>query len=489
MASKRKSTYTPAPEPQGELLMRVQTILAVQSGVLTVSEAAKRLGMSRNHFQTLMHRGLHGLVEAVMPKPAGRPAKPEEQAALEQEVKQLRAENRKLKAQVESSKRFLSVATQFLHGTPRQTRSRAKATSPQPTAVPQTSATTPTASETRSDGEDADGDARAVVDAATELVSAGVPADMAAATVGCSPRTLRRWKARVQRGEPLRRTRGRRMGPAATGQARASAVAIVRACRGRIGAESLRHVTQLTRSQSREIVASVRTSLETERKAAAAKITITRPHVMRAMDGVHVQTADGKRIALPIADAAVPFKTSVSVHDRYDGDAVALALRGDFDAHGPPLFLRMDRAKQHQVPQVRALLEEHRVLVLHGPPRYPRFYGQLERQNRELREWLGDTASRTHRELMGECEEARRVLNEVFPRRTLGWRTAAEMWNSASSFAVDRVRLAEEVDEEERRIRLELADRPRADDKARRLAIESVMARHGWLIRQEGGWC
>ena len=47
------------------------------------------------------------------------------------------------------------------------------------------------------------------------------------------------------------------------------------------------------------------------------------------------------------------------------------------------LVVRMDRAKAHRAPRVTALLDAHKVLVLHGPPRYPRFYGQLERQNRE----------------------------------------------------------------------------------------------------------
>ena len=500
MASKKKSTYTPAPEPQGELLMRVQTILAVQGGILTVSEAAKRLGMSRNHFQTLMHRGLHALVEAVMPKPAGRPAKPEEQVKLEQEVKLLRAENAKLRAQLDSSKRFLSVATQFLHGTGRQRRTSRTAET-QPTASPSTSPASPPTeaatsgnaqtTESPSESDDPDGAARAAMKYVDELREAGVPAELAAATVGCSSATIRRWRRRQRRGQALRLSPGRRPAEPVRGATRVAAESIVRACRGRIGAETLRHaVPALTRSRSKEIIGSVRTALEAERKAEAAKIIITLPNVMRALDGVHVRTREGKRIALPIADSAVPFKTSVSVAARYTGEAVAAALRRDFDEHGAPLFLRMDRAKQHQVADVRRVLDEHGVIVLHGPPRYPCFYGQLERQNRELRDWLGDTRGLSDDELAEECARARRVLNEVIPRRTLGWITAASAWSAASStLEVDREALAEEVDEEQKRIRRSLTDGPWADDKARRLAIESVMARHGWLIRREGGWC
>ena len=73
---------------------------------------------------------------------------------------------------------------------------------------------------------------------------------------------------------------------------------------------------------------------------------------------------------------------------RYDGEAVADILRRDFDTFGAPLVLRMDRATAHDVPAVRELLAQQGVLALHGPSYYARYYGQLERQNREHRQWL-----------------------------------------------------------------------------------------------------
>lgn len=199
MPSKKKSTYTPAPNLQGELLMRVQTILAVQGGILTVSEAAKRLGMSRNHFQTLMHRGLHGLVEAVMVKPAGRPAKPQKEAKLEEEVKELRKQNATLKTQLDSSKRFLSVASQMLQSSGRQTGTR-------PTTKGEA---------TPNEKEDPDGAARAALKHVDELVSGGASVELAAAAVGKSSATVRRWRRRTKRGAAPRSRRGRRPGLAA----------------------------------------------------------------------------------------------------------------------------------------------------------------------------------------------------------------------------------------------------------------------------------
>src|SRR5262249_20196448 len=58
------------------------------------------------------------------------------------------------------------------------------------------------------------------------------------------------------------------------------------------------------------------------------------------------------------------------------------------DAPGAPLVCRLDRARQHHTAAVLAALRRHGVLILHGPPHCPRYYGPLERQNREHRQWL-----------------------------------------------------------------------------------------------------
>lgn len=52
----KKKTYEPAPQVPSALRERYATMLEVIQGRITVSDGARRLGMSRNHFQTLMHR-------------------------------------------------------------------------------------------------------------------------------------------------------------------------------------------------------------------------------------------------------------------------------------------------------------------------------------------------------------------------------------------------------------------------------------------------
>src|SRR5688572_7265720 len=113
---KKNKNYTPAPQVPPEMLERLALVQEMLAGKTTVSEAARRLGMSRNHFQTILHRGLAGLVEAIGPKSGGRPAKAKEVQDLEAEVARLRRENSELSERVGTTDRLLEVASGLLHG-------------------------------------------------------------------------------------------------------------------------------------------------------------------------------------------------------------------------------------------------------------------------------------------------------------------------------------------------------------------------------------
>lgn len=108
--------YISAPGIPAELSERYQVITEVISGALSVSEGAKRLGLSRNRFQSLLHRALAGLMEGMAVQAAGRPAPPESQRQLQQEVDQLRKENRRLRERVETTDRILHLASGMLKG-------------------------------------------------------------------------------------------------------------------------------------------------------------------------------------------------------------------------------------------------------------------------------------------------------------------------------------------------------------------------------------
>ena len=121
-------SYVPAPRVPEEVLARYQTVLEVLGGGLTVSEGARRLGISRIRFQTLMHRGLSGLLEGLEIKPPGRPTAGEREKELLEAKAHLERENERLRRRVETTDRLLGMVKGFLRGRagPKERRGRSK---------------------------------------------------------------------------------------------------------------------------------------------------------------------------------------------------------------------------------------------------------------------------------------------------------------------------------------------------------------------------
>jgi transposase InsO family protein len=233
--------------------------------------------------------------------------------------------------------------------------------------------------------------------------------------------------------------------------------------------------------------------MERERKAGAARVSVTVPGAVRGFDAMTLETLYGRQYILEAIDASVPYRTSLDRVDRYDGDSVAVALDRDFRQHGAPLVLRLDRASAHRVAAVLDVCKQFGVVVLHGPPHLPRFYGQLERQNREHRDWLQTIEIRTPTELTSELERMRTRLNELKPRRTLGWDTAAERWSKRTDFgcrnAVERLKFGRNVAMLSDRVVASLRDREPYDGFAHGLAVQAALIQSGLLRLSRTGRC
>lgn len=473
--AKKNKTYTPAPQVPARQLERLSVILEVLAGSRTVSEGARQLQLSRNHFQSLLHRGLEGLVQAIDARPSGRPAKPEKLAQLESELARLRRENARLQDQVDTTGRVLQAASGLL-----QARIRPSARQVRVKRAP--------GNPNEGDPEP-DARCRRKLEQVEQMRRVGVTAAMAASMAGVHASTIRRWRSRERRGEPLVRRRGQVARPIAQQHCRRAAE-LVRRLHGLVGADTLRHsVEGISRREAARVKAQTLTEMERERKGALIRVTVTTPGVMRGMDAMYLPTREGRLYALFSADAAVPYRTAVKTGPRYDAGLVARALEADIEANEAPLVYRMDRAAAHGAPAVRALLRAHGVLVLHGPPRCPRFYGQHERQNREHRTWAPDLALLPY-ERAEEClAEALLAVNRFWRRRTLGWRTAYEVWAERPRLDVDRNALREEVCERAARIGQELERGGKPADLAERLAIEQALQTRGFLRQEPGGWC
>lgn len=458
MAKDRPSSYKPAPEPPTDpvLRRRYDAIMSVLAQTQTVTAAAESLDMSRNHFQTILHRVLEAIIEAMTPKPAGRPAKPEREAALEAEIAQLRAELTALQAHSEMINRMMGALTSIASGREPSPRSRSRSKKTKKSEDPEPATT--------------------MRQAVIAMRDAQVPRKLCARVLGVSPATIDR---RLQSTARSARKLVHRPDDTASQRVRE----IVRATHGLVGAQSLSKRCGLPRRTAAAIKKRELREMELERKARCRTVTVAAPGIVRGFDAMHVACAEGKAYWLVAADAAIPYRTSIVTVPAYDADHVIAALADDFDRHGPPLVLRLDRIACQRTPAVHDLLDRYQVLSLHGPPRHPYYYGQLERQNREHRAWQAPLGAVSRAELNDAGEDMRSALNALWARPTLDWCTAEEAWLQRPTVDIDRTELRIEVQRSTSR----LVDSGLDLLAAQRIATETALIKRGLLTINQGG--
>jgi hypothetical protein len=475
----KKKSYTAVPAVPESLSERYAVMMAVLSGAISVSEGARQLKLSRNHFQTQMHKALEGFIERLSPKPPGPRGRTETEQRLLDENAKLQRDNLSLQARVDTIDRMLGVASQLLR---ERMPPRARARQPRPPTPSTSSSSTTSGTESPRDPGD---DGTDPLGRTAKLRTMGLRAPLVAAMAGVGASTLRRWRAG---GLPLRARRTRRA-PLDRDLA-AKVDAHVRALRGLVGAESIRHsIDGVSRRQAAAVKRETLTAIERERVERADRVWISAAGVVRGFDQMYVNTTVGQQLLLVHGDGSVAYRTSIVRTEHYDEQSVAAAVERDFALHGAPLVWRADRHRSHDTPSVRELLRAHGVLRLQGPPRHPGFYGQTERQNREHRAWLDVLGVVDPDALDEECEHMLAALNGAWKRPTLAWRTAHDAWAQRPRLDVNRNELREEVTERADRIRRHDPVRGVAADLAERLAIEQVLTTRGFLRREAGGWC
>jgi transposase len=461
-------TYTIQPKLPPEIAERYETILQTLNGAMTVTDAAEKLNLSRVQCHTLMNRAAAGVLESLLPKKPGRRAMPERERKLQEEVETLRRENARLQERVETIDRLMTVAGGILRGQVRTTRTKKKKTE-----------------SGSNEPEDPDGAACRKIEEASRLRGAGVSAALAAALVGVCASTMRRWRQRVRANRRACHRRGPSGREELCAEKRSEVEQLVRELRGLCGAAALGHLAGVSRRQAARVKGQVLVDMERERVARCSRLLVTEPGVLRSLDQLYIGARPAQQIALIASDASVPYRTSARMVLAYTGEEVARVLEEDFARNGAPLVLRMDRASSHDAPAVRDVLRAHEVLQLHGPARYPQYYGQHERQNREHNDWLA------HADQVDDAElaEMMRVLNERWLRPSLGWRCAAAIWSRRRSPRMDRRQLRREVMQRTARLRARLGTKKQAVRLAERLAIEEALEDRGLVRRIAGGWC
>ncbi len=214
MPNERPPTYKPAPEPPTDPAMRrrYDAIMSVLAQTQTVTAAAASLDMSRNHFQTILHRVIEAIIEAMTPKPARRPAKPAREAELEAELARVKAELTALKTHSEMINRMMGALTSIASGREPSPRSRGRSKKTKPSEDPEPATT--------------------VHQTVTTMRDAKVPRTMCARLLGVSLATVGRM---LRQPQPVARMRNRWSDDRACQRVRD----IVRATHGLVGAASL----------------------------------------------------------------------------------------------------------------------------------------------------------------------------------------------------------------------------------------------------------
>ncbi|HKC61350.1 MAG TPA: hypothetical protein VKB92_14785 [Myxococcales bacterium] len=458
--------YTTQPKMPEEIGALYETILQALTGALTPTEAAEKLKLSTVQCHNLLNRAAAGVLEALLPKKPGRKSMPEVERKLREENERLKKENLRLQERVDTIDRLMTVAGGILRGQVRTVRRKKK-----------------TGEGGGDEPEDPDGAARAKANEAAKLREVGLSAAIAAALVGVSGATLRRWWRRIRTAQVLCRRRGPRRGPELCEEKRAALAEHVRGLRGLCGAAALARAVGASRRQAAQVKAEVVTALERERIARCSRVLVHEAGVMRSLDQLYIGHRPAQRLALLASDASVPYRTSARLIQAYTGSEVARVLGDDFAEHGAPLVMRMDRASPHDTTAVHEVLAEHEVLLLHGPPRYPLYYGQHERQNREHQDWLAYSESVDDLEL----EQMQRVLNDRWLRPSLGWRSAAAVWAERRPLPTNRRELHCDVVRRAAQLRIRLGSNLAAGRRAERLAIEDALEDRGLIRRIAGG--
>ena len=89
-------------DPSATTRQRAEVIMKVRCGLLTASQAARKLGVSRKTYYKWEQRGLKALLSVLADKEPGRPSTPidPDKQAMEEHLKQMHRENELLTRQM-----------------------------------------------------------------------------------------------------------------------------------------------------------------------------------------------------------------------------------------------------------------------------------------------------------------------------------------------------------------------------------------------------
>src|SRR6185437_8497729 len=249
--------------------------------------------------------------------------------------------------------------------------------------------------------------------------------------------TLRRWQQRAQNGQPLLRQPGpKKTGPLPLEQLRERIRQLPHRHQRTHGTGLLseQYRNGLSRRDLAVLVRDERDRQKRERRRTLKRIAWKEPNLAWAIDATEygADQRGRKLIIIATQDLAARYQFPPLLTLKTRGDEVADYLRGLFDRHGAPLFLKRDNGSIFNDRAVDAVLAEHCVIPLNSPARYPRYNGAIEKAIREMKQqWtegmpLPAIWQPKH---VAPFAHALNHLKNCRRRRSLGGHTAAETYS------------------------------------------------------------
>ena len=312
--------------------------------------------------------------------------------------------------------------------------------------------------------------------------------------------SLMRWRGRRRRGLPLVSPRGPVRLPLNAAGLWDRVRSLQHGRHRTFGAPSVYPAfrDQLARRYVRALVRSVRQEVNRAATAAQRRIEWLAPGLVWSMDDLERRDLGQDPVFWhQVQDLASRYKFVPLMGRQPPSDEIALHLRHLFHANEPPLFLKRDNGGNLNGDEVNIVLDEHLVIPLNSPPRYPPYNGGIEVAQGEFQDALvlrraADPTVVSHLPLMTEVithdlnHQGRPCLDgQCSCVRYFTGRLEQPKYNRAQRKEVYREILAL-VDE--MRVQLGEVDERTAQALWRR-AVETWMQAHGLIRIKEPSEC
>ena len=209
------------------------------------------------------------------------------------------------------------------------------------------------------------------------------------ASIGLSYASFRRWKHRLDCGQPAVFKPGpHKVMPLLLEDLRAAMYQLNHGHQRSRGAGRLcrQYQDQISRRDLQVLTRTVRRELAHQHQAELRHITWKIPGLVWSLDDAELARFAHRKLHLhQVQDLASRYKFTPWVGEQVLGETVASHLEQLFLLYGSPLVLKRDNGSNLNQEAVNALLARYLVIPLNSPPHYPPYNGGIERAMQEMK--------------------------------------------------------------------------------------------------------